>query len=700
MWDKIPAIRILMPLLSGIIVALEFPQFNIPADFLFWIFLPACVCLALVKKKRTGFKFPLLPGILLQITLFTGGLYILKLSNPTTHSNYFGNKLTETSLVTARITLPPEEREKTIKLTVAIEEISDEGIAGKCFGKSLIYIKKDSLAKDEFHYGDILLLENNFLKPTPPKNPNEFEYAKYLESQGIYYTAFFKKDEYIQTGERRVNTAWQIIFNCRVHFEQLLQQYIHDKDAYGVSSALLLGVRSTISDEIVQAYANTGTMHILSVSGLHVGIFYLILDFILNLLPYFKSDSMNRKYLKAIIITCIIWFYACMTGLCPSVARSAVMFTFLIFGKLNRKHVNSYNVLAASAIPLLIANPYMVTQVGFQLSYLAILGIVTFQPVIHKLYRPRTKLMTYIWSLVNVSIAAQIGTIPVTIYYFHQFPNYFLLSNIVAIPLSFLVLVAGVAFFCLSFIHSINDITGSILEFLLKALNYVVVKANTIPGALLDNLYLTQYQALIFYSFFIFLAIFIYSKNKRFFTYALLSMCILCTTIGVRKYSQLQQNSISLYSLPGSFLIAETHGANAKLYSPQAITDTSADFRYHILGDLLAKGIHNYEFLQIADTTISENAGNYFLIDTVLFCYLGKDNSIPDAVLPSVNELIIAGNYRIKPQQATVAFPNANFILSPANSNRTLSVWKTYCNDEGIAYRDIKNEGYTVLDYQ
>jgi competence protein ComEC len=514
MWNKIPAVRVLLPFLAGIVLALHIVVPSVFTLVLFWFFLLCYASFLFLPKLAKSFRLHVLQGIVLQIFLFIAGIYIVQIRNPLQQKNYFGNFADDAEVFKVKILTPPEEKLKTIKLTVSVDAVFQNDEEKQTTGKSLIYIRKDSVSNLQFSYGDVLYVKNNFRKPEEIKNPHEFDYKKYLANQGIHYTAFLKSDEYVLSDEKAVKGFWKIIFAARMHFEHLIQMHVHNADAQSVSSALLLGVRSTISDDITQAYANTGTMHILSVSGLHVGILFFIVDWLLKFIPYFKKRKFKNKMMKAILIAIIIWFYACITGLSPSVSRSAVMFTFLIFGRIETRYTNSYNILASSAIPLLFFNPFMITQVGFQLSYLAILGIVTFQPKISKLFTPSALVGKYFWSLGTVSIAAQLGTVPVTILYFHQFPNYFLLSNIIAIPISFGVLIAGIFFFILSFIPAINPVTGWLLEFSMRALNYSVVAVDKIPGALTDNLYLTIPQTILFYSI-LFLPEFSSMQNKN-----------------------------------------------------------------------------------------------------------------------------------------------------------------------------------------
>jgi competence protein ComEC len=681
--------------MAGIIASLEIALPKINVALFFWSALAVFTVFVLIPPLSKSFRLHIFRGVVLQTVLFAGGLYIVQLKRPDNAASFYGNYLPAAELFEVRIMTPPEEKEKTIKLTVQVVSAVLQNTTHTTSGKSLLYVAKDSLSEHHFIYGDILYVRNNFKAPEYKKNPHAFDYRKYLANQGVYYTAYVRQHEIVKSDENTAKRFWKTIFAARAHFEHLIQQHVHDPDAKSVSTALLLGIRSAISDDITQAYAQTGTMHILSVSGLHVGILFFIIDWLLRFIPYFTVRHKKNKLVKAIVITVIIWFYACITGLSPSVSRSAVMFTFLIFGRIDTRYVNSYNILAASAIPLLAANPFMLTQVGFQLSYLAILGIITFQPKIIKLYTPRTPVGKYFWSLCTVSIGAQIGTAPVTIHYFHQFPNYFLLSNILAIPVSFGVLVAGLMFFSFSYFPLINFFTGWLLECTMKLLNGVVIAVDKLPGAVTKELYISTAETLIFYLVLVFLALFIYLKQQRYCIYSLVAFCILCLSVCYRKIHQTQQNSVAVYTMPHRFAICSIQGYDATFYTVDSLDEQDDDFLYHAKNDMISKSVKNYTFQTIKQ--INAGLQNYFMVDTLLFCLVDKPFRLPQVPLPQVDYIMVDGNPYVKMESLKFAFPRSKIILSPANNNKNLQNWKNYLDAYQIEYIDMKLSGYVLL---
>jgi competence protein ComEC len=240
------------------------------------------------------------------------------------------------------------------------------------------------------------------------------------------------------------NIFFSTIYKMREYFLSILSTYVRDRNQFAVASAIMLGYNDYMNGDITRAYASSGALHVLSVSGLHVGIMFFMLNVLLKFM-----DNRGRKLeiTKSVSIILFIWLYACLTGLSPSVLRSAMMFSLIQSGTLLKRHVNTFNIVFGSAVVLMLFNPFIVTEVGFRLSYLAVLGIIYLQPKIYSLWAFKNWFLDKAWMIVAVSLAAQIATFPLSLLYFHQFPNLFLISNLVVIPVSNLILFLGTGLF-------------------------------------------------------------------------------------------------------------------------------------------------------------------------------------------------------------------------------------------------------------
>ena len=247
---------------------------------------------------------------------------------------------------------------------------------------------------------------------------------------------------YLKTGHQ-ITHIRNLSEKVRDRLIAILNEALPNKEERSVVSALTLGYRTELAQDTLDYFASTGAMHVLSVSGLHVALIYMILGF---LLAFLKRGKIGPIIFSVVMIL-FLWIYAFISGFSPPVQRATVMFTFVIIGNGIRRPVNIYNSLTASALFLILLNPNVLFDVGFQLSYLAILGIVLIQPVLYNILELTNPILKWTWSLFTVSVAAQLMTFPLGLFYFNQFPNLFWLSNFIVVPVTTFIMWFGIAFF-------------------------------------------------------------------------------------------------------------------------------------------------------------------------------------------------------------------------------------------------------------
>lgn len=335
--------------------------------------------------------------------------------------------------------------------------------------------------------GQVIWVPKNPESLAPPSFPNEFDYKGYLASKGIHFRQFLGKNLLVLP----VPQAYQLKFtleHLRHYFAQVIDRYVIRPESKQIALALLLGQKESLGKEVKQAYAATGTQHILAVSGLHVAIIYSIL---LLPLTYFKQEGHALRKIYLLLVMGLIWIYALMTGFSPSVVRAVVMFSLVTLGQMRKRKPSIWNILSFSALLLLVLDPGVRTDLGFQLSYLAVAGIVGLQPLILQLWSPPNRVLDYFWQMAAVTLAAQLITSPLTIHYFHAFPSYFLLANLLIVPLSYLILCAGVPFLLLAWVPFLGRVLGSIVDFLLLLQNEVTYRIQDLPTALWQGIHLS-----------------------------------------------------------------------------------------------------------------------------------------------------------------------------------------------------------------
>lgn len=341
----------------------------------------------------------------------------------------------------------------------------------KTTGTILLNIKKDSTSIP-LKADNQLLLKPVLKELIPPLNPNQFNYKSYLAKKGIHHELFLEKGQFLKLNSKK-STLLGLSAKFRNQIQESLNKYNFKKNELSVISALLLGQRQDISKELIKDYQRAGAVHILAVSGLHVGVILLILAFIFKPLERLK----HGKFLKTIIIVLLLWMFAFVAGLSASVVRAVTMFTFLAVGmSFRRKNVVEFSFIS-SMFFLLLIKPMFLFDVGFQLSYLAVFGILWTQPKMYNIWKPRFKIFDFFWQLVTVSIAAQIGILPLSIYYFQQFPGLFLASNLVIIPFLGAILIGGVLVIILSLLNILPqflaDFYGMIISWMNAFISWV-----------------------------------------------------------------------------------------------------------------------------------------------------------------------------------------------------------------------------------
>ncbi|MEA1873888.1 MAG: ComEC/Rec2 family competence protein, partial [Bacteroidota bacterium] len=446
-----------------------------------------------------------------------------------------------------RIDNEPKETEKSMSIRISVEAYrhQENWYAGD--GQALVYLQKDSLSKN-LRPGMLISFKPKFNAIENAGNPNEFDYAKYMSYHMIASQTYLKSGTWKVIGESE-NMGFRMQFlKLRQKLLQIYQDVGLTGDEYAVAAALSLGYKDKLQDDIRHAYSSSGAMHVLAVSGLHVGIIFLVMQSLLG----FMRRKKSLIPLQVLILVLSIWFYAALTGLSPSVTRAAIMFSFISVGKLFGRHVSIYNILAASAFVTLIINPLNAAALGFWLSYLAVLSIVLFFPPIYALIKPRYILFDKLWSLVVVSIAAQIGTAPLTIYFFNQFSNYFILTNILVIPIVTFIVYLAMSVFVFSFIPVVAAFLGKMLAWVVSLLNTSVFWIESLPASVSENLYISPLQMVILFLIIISAAT-AYFTAKRQLIWTVLSLFILFFGVGIFRDIKTQTNEVFVvYNLRGN----------------------------------------------------------------------------------------------------------------------------------------------------
>ncbi|GAB1308805.1 ComEC/Rec2 family competence protein [Urechidicola sp. KH5] len=424
-------VQLTLCLIVGILIGF---YFTIELQLL-WSIIPVLFVVLLFQgywKSRNPFKsgYYFITVWLLTISI---GILILEMRKPENNKNHYAHYITSSnvSILKIRKELKPGRYYKKYMATVSqVDSVEVEGI---------VLLNIDKEYQDKIVVGSSILIQSEFKPILPPLNPYYFDYRKYLEKKGVYHQLFVNTNS-LKVINSEKSSFLSIADQVRSEVQSKWLQYNLPQEQWSIVNALLLGQRQEISPELLEQYTNAGAIHILAISGLHVGILLLILHWLFKPIERFKYG----KIFKFVLILVVLWSYAFIAGLSASVVRAVSMFSAVAIGMTLKRITNVYNTLTISMFFLLLIYPYFLFDVGFQLSYLAVYGIVWLQPMLYKLWIPKWKLIDYFWKLLTVSVAAQLGIIPLSLYYFHQFPSLFFISNLAVIPLLFVVLIGGI----------------------------------------------------------------------------------------------------------------------------------------------------------------------------------------------------------------------------------------------------------------
>ena len=471
-WREIPFVRLFIPFVLGIMSA-EFWQLDSPTYGNIILSL-SMFCIIFLVFKKTTFQSRWAFGIPLSIFLFSMGYQSVFYHNENHNANHFKNVFdTPEEKIIVGIVTDRIEKATNFRLTVAVQKVGNTADSMHLVsGNVLFYLKKDSVLETPPQYGDLILTKAKISEVEPPKNPDAFDFKRYLHFQNIHYQSFIYQDDIKTLAHNRGNLIVQTIAHWQMQLINILKKHLPTEREFAVGSALILGYRDAVTEEVKDAYVGTGSMHILAVSGMHIMLIFTAFYWILS---FYKTGNRRWRWTKALISIILIWIFTLLTGAGASVVRAAVMASFLAVSKGWGRQVSIYNVLAASAFTLLIWNPFWLFDVGFQLSYLAVIGIVYFHPKIRKLLIFKNKIADEAWKATSIGLSAQLVVTPISLYYFHQFPTYFWLSGLLAVPVSTGALYAGIALFFFSKVPYLGLILGKILFGLVWTMNEMLL---------------------------------------------------------------------------------------------------------------------------------------------------------------------------------------------------------------------------------
>lgn len=639
---KAPFLRLLLPLLGGILVQYYF-HLN------YWITIAAlilgCCCMLsatfIHPVKQYSYRWML--GLGIYLSFFAIG--IISTSIKQNKAGYeFSSK--EQSYYGVIINIP-QEKSKSYACHIKLPLVDK---------KILCYRQKGVRSKD-LKVGDKICFKTKIERFKYYGDPNTFDYPSYMYNQGFSGTTYLYSDDWEGTGEKEHSLS-TLSLTYRQKILDFFKSLNLNNTQYSVISALTLGYKNDLPEDIKQSFRATGTAHVLAVSGMHVGIIYGV---ILSFFSIFSKRARYKVIPQALTIA-LLWSYALVTGFSPSVIRACIMLSiFCIAGVIGRRGF-TYNNIAIAAFLILLLNPFTLFDIGFQLSFCAVIFICAFQPVFSKILFIKNKYARKVWELFTLSFAAQLGTFPVCLYYFGTFPSYFFITNLLIVPVIAFVIYATLTLSLISFsrlilpdvfVDIIANIPVFILKVLIKYMTIVIQFFEQLPYSLIDGLRVSLTIVLLLFA--ITACLFLYLKYRNAKS-IILALSFIFTIVIINIIPP--QDSISIYKKDEKTIVAWNSG------------------HYKELIDSISK----YKYIRIKDKKFLTISSDYRV-----------ENPTKEKI--DIDYLHIVKNDSISLYSLTQRFRMKRIILDSSLSNSKRKKLIKECKKLNLPYYDVSEKG-------
>lgn len=686
---KNPFVRLIIPLSLGIVFQwyLQIPFFiSISSLVIGLLFLIIYNLFSLSQKYRLSMIY----GLVIHLVMFFLGMLQVFTKDIRHENNWFGKKYLPDMTIKAILDEQPVEKPKSFKTEAKITQLITKDSSFNVDGKIIIYFKKDSF-NQRLKPGTQIIFNKVLQEIRNTGNPGAFDYKRYMLFNKVTHQAYLTSDDFRLLNEKDISWFESFLYSAKTYVLNVFKRFIPGKKERGLAEALLIGYRDDLDKNLLQSYTNTGVVHIIAVSGMHLALIFLVLDFV------FKPLLRHRKtkWLHPVLVISILWIFTFITGGAASIVRAAVMFTFVMIGKTLKREASIHNILAASAFCLLLYNPFWLWDVGFQLSYTAVLSIVVFYKPLNNLVYFKNKSLAWLWSLLAVSIAAQILTTPLSVYHFHQFPVYFLLTNLFAVPVSSVVLIGELILVLLSPIKFLAVILGKILDGLIWWLNTFIERLEQFPFALWSGLQINTIQTILLFILIAGVGFWLFQKMNAGFWIGIVALILF---FGIRSYSFYEAASrkkLIVYNVPKYQAIDFINGRKYFFIGDLEIIEDPALTNFYLRPSRIEQRITpDYQLpgLKIYENQFIFNNKRIIIVDAPL---VNTDKSVS----ANVDVAILSGNPKLYISDLIKQITPAQIIIDSSVPAWKASYWKKDCDSLQIPYFDVSEKGAFVMNF-
>jgi competence protein ComEC len=688
-----PFLKLLFWFMSGIYASLLCGYLN--AIFLIALIF-AGIILFMLCCAKPGFNTHWQSGLIAGFILFVSGSLSMQLTERA-HQRIANGCYNDMVVIEVRDAV--SFTEKSVKATAVIHyRVKNKTMIHD--GQRIIAVFEKDSSSTALMPGTVLLCKTGLRNIAPPANPFEFDYRKYMAGKGVFNQA------YLKTGTWRRLPQYKT-FSPRVEALKIQQAILNkyreielNSTYYSILSALTLGYKNDLEASTKHVFSEAGVMHVMALSGFNVAVLAYAAGFLL----FFTSRIKGGKIIRIAVILFLIWLFAFVTGLSPSVSRAAVMLSFMLTGNAISKRINTENILFISAFVLLAFSPSLITDISFQLSFAAVLGIIVFHPYINKLNPLKSKMAQRVWQMFAVSCAAQFSTLPLTLYYFHQFPVYFWITNLFVIPLTSCIICVSGVYLLVSFFKPAAIVAGKVLTLLLKILFGSLLLTEKLPFAVIENISINITQAIIIGLFLFLVAITMAHPKKHLLFAAAGCIMFYLLVTGITRSDSSRHEALLIGKLKNHSVIHVVDGNNCTILSdnPDKISESAMNYAF------TGFRIHYRVAGNLSYVSDEQPFGyrSYFLGRNKLFrtgnktVLLFNDSSILNwqAGIPlNVDVLIVTG--KCDASGGVFALFKPALVITDSSVNyRQRSAWEKLCRKNSIEFYDVNRDGAYLLE--
>ena len=661
-WHQAPFTRLLFPLVAGILTCYYLLHgIFTNAQINYAVYAAAGISIAglFIIAQLSNFKkyrYRIIQGLLLQIVFVCLGMSVMQ--------NTLQARDNEVALLAAhkngvvyimRLTEPLQLKNKTYKTAAIIESMGTAQQAIKTRIKIIIHFALDSSRVRITHLTAGSYIATTIQPTLVPDthNPGGFNYKVWLFRNEITHQLYLATGSWVLLPSQK---SKQYLRELQQNIRTRLQQNIIGKQEKAVAAALLIGYKQDIDSNLMKAYSNTGVIHVIAISGLHLGLIYGLLIGIFSWMP----DSTIKKWTAPPIMLFVLWGFALITGAGPSIVRAAVMFSFIIIATIIKQNSSITNALAASAFFLLLLHPFYLWDIGFQLSYAAVLSIVLYQKKIYDTLYFNYKWMQVCWQLNALTLSAQILTLPLVVYHFHQFPNYFLLSNFIVVPLSSIILYGCLLLLPLGSVSYLGKALSIATSWLIASMNWVIQKMNALPFATSSNLDINTVQAGLFFIIILYFTLLIQTQKNKWFFYGLIALLLGSSMYSFKQIQASGQTTLTVWFVPKTTKITLRYGQQKETILPSTTS---------------AFAIGHTRFLSIGQMSALKNA---------------------QATSSKVDILLISNLPKSPIRLLAKQFKGARFVFDSSIPLWKMEAWKKETEDLHLRHHFVSQQGAFV----